>query len=123
MPETISPPSAEPGAAVVSPWPNVTEAPDPGGGELNDAKAVHRGDVVVEPPAQVLVELLGSVDVGHGDDLDLEVHVDLPGGRVAAGVVYFGGAHGCLLSEGRPQLVFVLLMPSSVVTAPGRRAR
>jgi hypothetical protein len=98
MSETISPPSAEPGAAVVSPWPNVTEAPDPGGGELDDAKAVQRGDVVVEPPAQALVELLGSVDVGHGDDLDLEVHVDLPDGRVAAGVVYFGGAQGCLLS-------------------------
>jgi hypothetical protein len=75
----------------------VTEAPEPGGGELDNAKAVKRGDVVVEPPAQALVELLGSVDVGDGDDLDLEVHVDLPDGRVAAGVVYFGGAHGCLL--------------------------
>jgi hypothetical protein len=28
MSETTSPPSAEPGAAVVSPWPNVTEVPD-----------------------------------------------------------------------------------------------
>jgi hypothetical protein len=31
MPATISPPSAEPGAAVVSPVPNVTEAAEPGG--------------------------------------------------------------------------------------------
>src|ERR1039457_3352020 len=102
------------------------------GGELDDAKAVKRGDVVVEPPAQALVELLGSVDVGHGDDLDLEVHVDLPDGRVAAGVVYFGGAHGCLLgcvacmtllSGGRPQWVFVLVMPPRVISAPARRAR
>ena len=31
MSETVSPPSAEPGKAVVSPWPNVTEAPEPGG--------------------------------------------------------------------------------------------
>lgn len=38
-----------------------------------------------------------SVDVGHGDDVDLEVHVDLPDGRVAAPAVYFGGGHGCLL--------------------------
>src|SRR5215467_5645854 len=40
-------------------------------GELDDAKAVQRGDVGVEPPAQALVELLGTVDVGHGNDLDL----------------------------------------------------
>ena len=84
MSETISPPSAEPGAAVVSPWPNVTGAPEPGGSELDDAKAVQRRVVAVEPPAQTLVELLGSVDVGHRDDLDLEVHVDLRGGRGAA---------------------------------------
>jgi len=31
MSETISPPSAAPGAAVVSPRPNVTEAAEPGG--------------------------------------------------------------------------------------------
>ena len=31
MSETISPPSADPGAAVVSPRPNVTEVPEPGG--------------------------------------------------------------------------------------------
>jgi hypothetical protein len=49
MSETMSPPSAEPGAAVGSPWPNVTEAPEPGG-ELDDAKAGQRRGVVVEPP-------------------------------------------------------------------------
>ena len=40
MSETISPPSAAPGAAVVSPVPKVTEAPEPGGGEQDDAKAL-----------------------------------------------------------------------------------
>src|SRR5215472_8244222 len=53
---------------------------DRGGGargrELDDAKAGQRGVVGVEPPAKALVELLGLVDVGHGDDVDLEVHVD-----------------------------------------------
>src|SRR5262249_32608354 len=53
--------------------------------------------VEVEPKAQPLVELLGPVDVGHGNDLDLELHVDLPDSPVAARVVYFGGAHVCLL--------------------------
>ncbi len=97
MSETVSPPSAEPGAAVVRPRPNVTEAPEPGGVNLDVAKAGQRGGVVVEPPAQPLVELLGPVDVGHRDDLDLELHVDLPDGRVAARVRYLGGAHACLL--------------------------
>ena len=67
------------------------------GRELDDAKAVQRGDVVVEPPTQALVELLGSVDVGHGDDVDLELHVDLPDARVAARGLCFGGAHVNLL--------------------------
>jgi len=101
MPATISPPSAEPGAAVVSPVPNVTEAAEPGGGELDDAKAVQGGHVGVEPPAQPLVKLLGPVDAGHRDDLHLQVHVDRPGGRVATGVITacFGGAHACLLER------------------------
>jgi hypothetical protein len=97
-----------------------------------DANAVKRGDVVVEPPAQALVEPLSSVDVGHGDDVDLEVHVDLPDGRAAAGVVYFGSAHCCLLGcaacmalafSRKTSWVFVLLMPSTVTSAPARRAR
>ena len=63
------------------------------GRELDDAKAVSRGDVVVEPSAQAFVELLGSLDVGHGDDVDLEMYVDLADARVTARVVDFGGAH------------------------------
>ena len=39
--------------------------------ELDDANILRRGDVVIEPPAQASVELLGSLDVGHGDDVDL----------------------------------------------------
>src|SRR6516225_7326284 len=96
MSETTSSPSAEPGAAVVSPWPNVTEVPEPGC-ELDDAKALRRGDVAVEAPTQALIEFLGSVDVGHGDDHDLELHVDPPDARVAACVVYVRGAHRYLL--------------------------
>ena len=46
------------------------------GCELDDAEPVERRDVIVEPPTQSLVEPLGSVDVGHGDDLDFELHVD-----------------------------------------------
>jgi len=66
-------------------------APRARGRELDDPKAVERVDVVVEPPTQASVELLRSVDVGHGDDVDLEVHLDRPDGRVAARVVCFGG--------------------------------
>ena len=71
------------------------------GRELDDAKAVQRGHVVVEPPAQPLVKLLGPVDAGHRDDLHLQMHVDRPGGRVAAGAITacFGGAHACLLER------------------------
>jgi hypothetical protein len=46
------------------------------GRELNDPKAVHRHDVIVGPPPQALVELLRPVDVGHGNDVHLEFHVD-----------------------------------------------
>jgi hypothetical protein len=38
---------------------------------LDDANVVCRGDIVVEPPTQAFVELLGSLDVGHGDYIDL----------------------------------------------------
>jgi hypothetical protein len=94
MSDTTNPASAEPGAAVVSPVPNVIGTRR---GELDDTQAVERGDVVVQSPAQALIELLGSVDVGHGDDHDLEVQVDLPDRPVEAGHAYFGGTHGCLL--------------------------
>ena len=36
---------------------------------LGHAKAVQRGGVVVQPPTQPFVEILGSVDVGHGDSV------------------------------------------------------
>jgi hypothetical protein len=42
----------------------------------DEANVVCRGDIVVEPPTQAFVELLGSLDVGHGKDVDLELHVD-----------------------------------------------
>ena len=61
--------------------------PGAGGRELHDPEAVHRGDVIIEPPTQVIVELLGPVNVGHGNDLHLELHVDLPDVHLAAWVV------------------------------------
>jgi hypothetical protein len=51
--------------------PNVTEHPDSLGGELDDANVVGRGDILVEPPTQAFAELLGSLDVGHGDYINL----------------------------------------------------
>jgi hypothetical protein len=52
------------------------EQKEPRGCELDDANVLRRGDVVVEPPTQAPIELLGSLDVGHGDDVDLQVHID-----------------------------------------------
>src|SRR5215472_7467126 len=47
------------------------------GRELDDANVLGRGVIGVEPPTQATVKLLGSFDVGHGNDVDLELHVDL----------------------------------------------
>jgi hypothetical protein len=43
---------------------------------LDDAKAGYRGDILVEPPAQALVELLGLLDIGHRDDVNFEIQGD-----------------------------------------------
>jgi hypothetical protein len=51
-------------------------APRAGGRDLDDANVLCRGVIRIEPPTQELVEVLGSIDVGHGDDVDLELHVD-----------------------------------------------
>ena len=52
------------------------EVPRAWGCELDEAEPLHRRNVIVEPPTQLLVERLGSVDVGHGDDVDFEIHVE-----------------------------------------------
>ena len=78
--------------------------PRPRRRELDDAEPVERRDVIVEPPTQSLVEPLGTVDVGHGDDLVLELHVDPASIRLAGDARYFGCAHRSRLS---------LLLPSS----------
>src|SRR6266581_1001791 len=59
------------------------------GRELDDAEPVERCDVVVEPPTQLLVEPLGTVDIGHGDDHDFKVES-----------ACFGAAHWYLLLGG-----------------------
>ena len=76
MSETINAPVAEPGAAAVSPLPKVTEHPEPGGRELDASNVFCRGYILIEPPPQELVELLGSLDVGYGNNIDLELHLD-----------------------------------------------
>ena len=45
---------------------------------VDQAEVVTGGDVGVEPPPQAPVELLRAVDVGYGDDDDLELHVGRP---------------------------------------------
>jgi hypothetical protein len=109
MSETTSSPSAEPGAAVVSPWPNVTEVPEPGG--VNWTMRRPSIGATSRSRFQALIEFLGSVDVGHRDDHDLELHVDPPDARVAACVVYVGGAHRYLL-------ICVAVNPSCAAASP-----
>jgi hypothetical protein len=53
---------------------------------LDDAEPGEWRGVIVEPPTELLVEALGSVNIGHGDDVDFELHAD----RAA---VCFGCAH------------------------------
>ena len=45
--------------------------------ELDDANVLGWGVVGVEPPTLASVELLGSIDVGPGNDVDLELQLDL----------------------------------------------
>ena len=85
MSETTScRPSTEPGAAVVTPVPKMIEHAEPGGVSCTTRKSGAGGEVGVEPPPQRLVELLGPIDVGDGqdDDLELHVHGDQPKGRI-----------------------------------------
>jgi hypothetical protein len=58
-------------ATHVIPLPNVTERPEAAGVNWTMPTLVSRDDVVVEPPTQAYVELLGSRDIGHGDDVAL----------------------------------------------------
>ena len=77
MSETTSAPAADPGAAAVTPLPNVTEHPEPGGVNWTMRTPSAGGPhVVVEPPTQASVELLGSLDVGHRDDVHLQAHIN-----------------------------------------------
>src|SRR5262245_22762060 len=59
--------------------------------ELDDAEAVSESVVGVQPPSELFVEVLGAIDVGHGDDDDLEflidrrvAHCDLPAAFAAS---------------------------------------
>ncbi len=67
---------------------------------------------------------LGSVDVRHGDDLDLELHVDFPTPVLplasCTSVALMSASSWAL---GRPRLVPVSVRPSSVTSALAHRAR
>jgi hypothetical protein len=60
---------------VVMPPPNSTEHLEPGGVNVRRERPV-RGGIVVKPPTQALVELLGLLDVGDADGVDLDLHVE-----------------------------------------------
>ena len=51
-------------------------APRAGRGELDDPNAVIEREVGVEPPPELLVEFLRSVNIRDGDDDHLELQVD-----------------------------------------------
>jgi len=74
-------------------------APGARGRELDHAVVVAAGEVGIEPPPEVRVEILRAIGVRNRDDDDLELHVDF---RDAARVVpaYCLGAHGCLVCLG-----------------------
>ena len=47
---------------------------------LHEPPVVAAGEIGVQPPTQALVEALGAIDVGHGNDDDLELQVGRCGG-------------------------------------------
>src|SRR6266481_6339621 len=71
------------------------------GRELDDANVLCRGDILVEPPSQALVELLRSFHVGHGDDVDLEVHGDFRYAGVRL-LLFHGGSYWLRLPNETP---------------------
>ena len=65
---------------------------------LHHPPAVTVGEIGVQPPSHAQVEALGAIDVGHRNDDDLELHVDLPGARDpgCAFIAHLCAAHGDL---------------------------
>jgi hypothetical protein len=60
--------------------------------ELNSARAVGAQKVGIEPPAELLIELFGAVDVGDGNDDGFELQVSCRNFRG-----FGGNGHGLLL--------------------------
>ena len=75
--------------------------------ELDDPEVLADDDVGVEPPPQAHVETLGSINVGHGDDDDLQLHVD----RSARGRL--GGGFTSLVDAAHVDLRWVRLVRSA----------
>ena len=98
MSEMISSrPLAEPGAGRRDARAELDRAAGAGRRELDYAERVAAADVGVEPPPEALVELLRAVDVGDGDDDDLELQVDL-GATLAVPVASFARASFVLMA-------------------------
>ena len=70
--------SSDPGAISVMPAADRDRAGRPRRGDLHEPDLVAHGVVMVDDEADLLVELLGPVDVGHRhpDQLQLDVHAD-----------------------------------------------
>src|ERR1700733_10415312 len=65
--------------------------------ELHDPKPLHRRDIIVKPPTQLLIKPLGPINIRHRDDLDLEPHIDPPDAHTPARRAFFSSAHHKLL--------------------------
>ncbi len=59
--------------------------------QLHNAGVIAGGEVGVRPPTQAQVEAPGAIHVGHGEDDDLELHLDRPGAwPLGCGSLYTG---------------------------------
>ena len=77
--------SREPGVHLREPPPDRDRAGRPGRGELHEADLVTHRLVVIDDEADLLVERLGHVDVGHGHHDQFEFHVHAHHGRAPRG--------------------------------------
>lgn len=102
MSETISRTlPAEPGAAAVYSFAECDRDPEPVGVNWTIRMSFAGATSSVEPPTQALVELLGSLDVGDGDDVNLGLQSGYAGVRRPRRSVRVRGP--CLAPEGPAQ--------------------
>jgi hypothetical protein len=88
---------------------------DPGG-ELHDPEIV-AGEVRVQAPSEVLVEALGTIDVGDRNDDGLELQIDFSGAR-GEGCLLIG--HPCAAHLDLRGLVVVSVIAAARTVRSGR---